>query len=269
MAELRTRLTAYMEKAIREAKVRTSWTDPDAEYEGAIAAFIGALLDHDSPARYLRDVAALVHEIAPQGMWNALARLVVHLTAPGVPDVYRGDELWFQALVDPDNRRPVDWDQRAARLDEVGRACDAGVGGVPPIDVLRGWRADVGDGTLKMYLTTRLLRLRRDDGPALATGAYRPMSGEGEHAKRLVTFRRGEGAEARIVVVPRLTAGLGADAPIGARWGDTRIRLDIEGVERWRCLLSGADVAARDGAVAASAVLAELPVAVLAPAGSA
>jgi (1->4)-alpha-D-glucan 1-alpha-D-glucosylmutase len=267
VAALRARLTAYIEKAVREAKVSTSWTDPDAEYEGAVAAFIAALLDRASPARYLRDIAPLVWEVGTTGIWNALARVVVHLTAPGVPDVYRGDELWFQALVDPDNRRPVDWDGRAARLDAIRRACDAcGEGvAVPPIDVLRGWLRNAEDGTLKMYLTTRLLRLRRDDGPALAAGPYRPMRAEGAHAERLVTFRRGEGEGARIVVVPRLTGVLGAGAPIGGRWGDTRVRLENEGAEGWRCLLSGVDVPARDGFIAASAVLAELPVAVLAP----
>jgi (1->4)-alpha-D-glucan 1-alpha-D-glucosylmutase len=268
MAELRERLTAYIEKAVREAKVRTSWTDPDAEYESAIAAFIAALLDPASPGRYLRDVAPLVQEVGATGMWNALARLVVHLTAPGTPDVYRGDELWFHALVDPDNRRPVDWDARAARLDEVSRACDAGARGVPPIDTLRQWLASVEDGTLKMYLTTRLLRLRRDDGPTLSAGSYSPLVAEGEHADRIVAFRRGEGTDARIVVVPRLTGGLGAGAPIGARWGDTRIRLGDQGVSEWRCVLSGVGVATRDGVVLASDALAELPVAVLAPSSS-
>jgi (1->4)-alpha-D-glucan 1-alpha-D-glucosylmutase len=270
MAELRERLTAYIEKAVREAKVSTSWTDPDVEYESAVAAFIAALLDSGSPGRYPRDIAPLVQEVGATGMWNALARLVVHLTAPGTPDVYRGDELWFQALVDPDNRRPVDWDARAARLDEVRRACDAGAHGVPPVDVLRRWLASLEDGTLKMYLTTRLLRLRRDDGPALAAGRYRPVTAEGEHAERLVAFGRGEegGAGARIVVVPRLTGALGAGAPIGARWGDTRVRLDGEGVMEWRCLLSGVSVSVRDGAAVVSAVLAELPVAVLAPSSS-
>jgi (1->4)-alpha-D-glucan 1-alpha-D-glucosylmutase len=265
VAELRERLTAYMAKAVREAKVRTSWTDPDAEYESAIAAFIAALLDGASPARYLRDVAPLVQEVGATGMWNALARLVVHLTAPGTPDVYRGDELWFHALVDPDNRRPVDWEERAARLETIERACAAGAEGNPAIDVLRGWRDRVDDGTLKMYLTTRLLRLRRDDGPALATGGYRPLAAEGEHAGRLVAFRRGEGAGARIVVVPRLTGGLGVGVPIGVRWGDSRLRLDDEGVSEWRCLLSGVRVSVREGAVAASAALAELPVAMLSP----
>lgn len=134
VAELRERLTAYIRKAVREAKVSTSWIDPDAEYEDAISTLIAALLDPASPGRYLRDVASLVAEVEESGLWNALSRLVVHLTAPGVPDVYQGDELWFQALVDPDNRRPVAWDLRAIRLDEVRRARDQGLDGVPAPD---------------------------------------------------------------------------------------------------------------------------------------
>ena len=106
------------------------------------------------------------------------------------------------------------------------------------------------------------------DGATLATGQYRPVTPEGEHANRLLTFRRGEGAVARTVVVPRLTGGLGTGAPIGARWGDTRLRLEDEGVASWRCLLSGVIVPTLDGSLAASAVLAELPVALLAPARS-
>ena len=263
---LRERLTAYIQKAVREAKVRTSWTDPDTEYEAALAAFIAALLDRESPARYLRDVAPLVAEVGSTGLWNALARLAVHLTAPGVPDVYRGDELWFQALVDPDNRRPVDWELRAARLEEVRQACEAGRDGVPSLAAIGGWRDAVEDGRLKLYLTNRLLRLRRDDGAALDGGSYRPLAGEGTHAARVVAFRRGEGARARITLAARLTAGLGSGPPIGARWEGTSLRVDAEGVTRWRCLLSGIEIPARDGAIAVAAALAELPVALLAPA---
>jgi (1->4)-alpha-D-glucan 1-alpha-D-glucosylmutase len=267
LAELRERLTAYIQKAVREAKVSTSWTDPDEEYEAAISAFIGALLDPASPGRYLRDVAPLVGEVGATGLWNALSRLVVHLTAPGVPDVYRGDELWFQALVDPDNRRPVDWDARAARLDEVRHACDEGADGVPARGTLARWRDRVEDGTLKLYLTSRLLRLRRDDGAGLTSAIYAPVVAEGEHGGRILAYRRGEGADARIVVVSRLTAALGSSVPIGPSWGDTRLR--IEGVgQGWRCLLSGASVVAAGGAIDVGSALAELPVAVLAPTNS-
>jgi (1->4)-alpha-D-glucan 1-alpha-D-glucosylmutase len=202
-------------------------------------------------------------------MWNALARLVVHLTAPGVPDVYRGDELWFQALVDPDNRRPVDWDARANRLAEVQRAMDQSAegDGIPRADVLQQWRDGIEDGRLKLYLTTRLLRLRRDDGAATFTaGGYRPVAAEGAHAERVVAFRRAEGAASRVVLVPRLTTVLGEGAPIGARWGDTRLMgMGGEGMGGWQCLLSGVRVPVRDGAIDVGGALEMLPVAVLAP----
>jgi (1->4)-alpha-D-glucan 1-alpha-D-glucosylmutase len=116
LAELKERLTKYIEKAVREAKVRTSWTDPDAGYEAAIARFITGMLDRPSNARFLHDVEQFVGQLERPGRWNALARLVVHLTAPGVPDVYQGDELESLNLVDPDNRRPVDWDARRRAL---------------------------------------------------------------------------------------------------------------------------------------------------------
>jgi (1->4)-alpha-D-glucan 1-alpha-D-glucosylmutase len=274
LGALRERLTAYIQKAVREAKVSTSWTDPDEEYERAVATFVAGLLDPASPGRYLRDVAPLVAEVAATGMWNALARLTVHLTSPGVPDLYQGDELWFLALVDPDNRRPVDWAAREERLESVRRACESGVEGVPPLEVLRRWRDDAADGTLKLYLTTRLLGLRRgEEGTTLTCGGYTPIEAEGLHAERVIAFRRGEGVAAHIILVPRLTAALGSDAgaPIGgARWGDTRLAgVDGGGVRGWRCLLSGIEVPAWDGVLQVGDALAELPVTLLAPVKSA
>ena len=119
----------------------------------------------------------------------------------------------------------------------------------------------------------RLLQLRRrDEGGALACGGYRPIAAEGLHAERVIAFRRGEDVAARIVLVPRLTAALGSDAvaPVGARWGDTRLAgIDVGGVKGWRCLLSGTEVPAWNGVLRVGDALAELPVAVLAPANCA
>lgn len=269
LAELRDRLTAYIQKAVREAKVSTTWTDPDTEYEEAISAYIAALLDPASPGRYMRDVAPLVAEVGRIGEWNALSRLVVHLTAPGVPDVYQGDELWFQALVDPDNRRPVDWEARDQRLAMVQRA--SGADGIAGLDVLRDWRDHLGDGTLKLYLTRRLLRIRQADAGTFATGSYLPLRVEGEQAAHVLAFRRGEGDGARVVVVPRLVGGLLGGSTdgslVGACWAGTRLEMGASAA-RWRCLLSGVSVESRDGSVALAEALAELPVAVLAPVSS-
>src|SRR5262249_43142937 len=117
MASLRERIEAYMQKAAREAKRRTSWVDPDPDFERALAEFVHALLpDESQGSRFAVEGAALVGRIGRAGLWNGLARTLVHLTSPGVPDVYQGDELWNLTLVDPDNRRPVDFDRRRAML---------------------------------------------------------------------------------------------------------------------------------------------------------
>jgi len=165
----------------------------------------------------------------------------------------------------------VDWDARATRLDEGRRAMHAGDDGIPPADVLQQWRDGIEDGRLKLYLTTRLLRLRRDDGTSasLTRGGYRPVAAEGAHADRVVAFRRADHAVARVILVPRLTTALGEGAPIGPRWGDTRLTgMDGEGVGGWRCLLSGVRAPVREGAIDVGGALAILPVAVLAPTGS-
>ena len=106
---LRERVSAYAQKAAREAKARTSWTDPSEEYERAVEDFIRALFDR---AEFLRELEAFVATVAPSGAWNALSRTLLHLTSPGIPDIYQGDELWNFSLVDPDNRRPVAYGKR-------------------------------------------------------------------------------------------------------------------------------------------------------------
>jgi (1->4)-alpha-D-glucan 1-alpha-D-glucosylmutase len=152
-------------------------------------------------------------------MWNALSRLTVHLASPGVPDVYQGDELWFQALVDPDNRRPVDWATREERLASVRRACESGAEGVPPRAVLRRWCDDVADGTLKLYLTTRLLCLRREEKEGALTGGYCPLRRRESTPNGSSPF--GVEASWRIVPAPRLTRR-GGGRRADRRAGDTR-----------------------------------------------
>ena len=250
---LRERITAYMQKSVREAKVRTSWRDPDAEYEAAVTRFIEGLLDRRAGATLLRAMEQFVARIAPQGVWNALARVTLHLTAPGTPDLYQGDELWFQALVDPDNRRPVDWGAREQALAAVQR--DAGEGDAA--ELLR----EVGDGRLKMHIISRLLRFRRDHAPMMTQGSVAFVERTGEHRDRLVSYERAHGEDRLLVVAPRLTCGLGEGAPTGARWGDTSLELPAGG--RWRCLLSGREVAAVGTRLRVADLLATLPVAAL------
>jgi (1->4)-alpha-D-glucan 1-alpha-D-glucosylmutase len=259
LGELKERLTAYIQKAVREAKVSTSWTDPDTEYEGAIEKFIAGLLDRPSNARFLHDVEQFVRAIEPQGRWNALARLVVHVTAPGVPDIYQGDELFFRALVDPDNRRPVDWEERATALAELESL------GEPDPARLEEWLGRPEDDRLKLHVTRRLLRFRQSRD-FVARGGYQRVAAEGTKASHVFAFQRTHREQAMLVVVPRLTCGFGDDLPIREAWGDTVLRPSSQsGVQAWRCELGGQVVQSRDGVLALSDLTARLPVAVLTP----
>jgi (1->4)-alpha-D-glucan 1-alpha-D-glucosylmutase len=263
LTELTGRLTEYIRKSVREAKVSTSWTDPDAEYERAIETFIARMLERSTNARFLHDVEEFVRSIAPQARWNSIARLVVHLTAPGVPDIYQGDELFFRALVDPDNRRPVDWAKREQALDGIAAALEPDF--VDP-ERLAGWCARPEDDGLKLYVTARLLHLRQRRREVLAYGGYRPLAAEGAEAAHVLAFQRAHHQDELIVIVPRLTCGLAGHLPIREAWGNTTIRLPADGtVTRWRCELGGQVVQSRDGALAMADVTAVLPVAVLSP----
>jgi (1->4)-alpha-D-glucan 1-alpha-D-glucosylmutase len=262
LAELRERLTTYIQKSVREAKVSTSWTDPDAEYERAIERYIGGMLDRPSNAQFLHDVEQFVTSLAPQGRWNALARTVVHLTAPGVPDIYRGDELWFRALVDPDNRRPVDWAKRASALDAIHDALTPGAQIDP--SRLRAWCALAEDDGLKLYVTARLLHFRRDRAAMMAHGTYELLQFSGPHADRAFGFRRMLGTDELVVIVPRLTGGLGDKTPIGDLWGSTAALLPEHlGDREWRCELGGQVVPSRNGSLMLADAMAILPLAVL------
>ena len=261
LASLRERLTAYMQKAMREAKVSTSWTDPDVEYEEAIAGFLSRLLDADESAAFHGDVRVFVATVAPQAMYNALGRLVVHLTAPGVPDLYQGDELWYAALVDPDNRRPVDWEERERVIENVDRDAAA----PDRCGQLRRWRDAMQTGELKMLITRALLAFRRQYAALMSTGGYERLPVAGEHAGQVLAFRRGAaGGDEAIVVVGRCTASLGSP-PVGERWGDTRLDLGSGRSSEYRCLINGTRIADAGGQMRIGDVFSVLPVSVLVP----
>ena len=219
---LRARLHAYAEKAMREAGDRTTWTEPDADYEEAVHAAVDAAFDDRRVGALLGEVLA---EVTAAGWSNALAAKLVGLTIPGVPDVYQGSELWEQSLVDPDNRRPVDFAVRGTLL------------------------AESQPDHPKFALVRTALRLRRDR-PELFT-SYDALDASGEAAHHVLAFDRG-GA---VTVVTRLPLGLTGRGG----WGDTTLALPAGG---WRDLLTGA-VVSSDGSVPVTDLLSELPVALL------
>jgi (1->4)-alpha-D-glucan 1-alpha-D-glucosylmutase len=264
-ASLAGRLGEYMRKAAREAKERTSWLEPDPAYESALLEYVAAALDPVRSGPLLSEVGEFVRRIAPAGAWNAVARVVLQLSAPGIPDIYQGDELWNLALVDPDNRRPVEYARRQALLDDVIRSY---AGGRPVPGELARMVARPWDGRLKLHVLHRLLAARRAR-PALFVGAaYEPLEVRGVAAGSAFAFARRAGDEELVVVVPRLVARRSAatgSAPVGNRfWEDTMVALpDALAGKSVECLLSARRVVL-DAAHPVGDLLATLPVAVLA-----
>ena len=256
LGDLRARLNAYLIKAMREAKVSTSWTDPEPEYEAAIAHFLEQLLDAESNGAWMREVDEFVAAIAPQAMWNALGRLLVHLAAPGVPDIYRGDELWFSALVDPDNRRAVDWPERDVVLREI-------LGPANGRKRLSEWRDKMDASRIKMHLTSKMLSFRRDNGVLMTSHGYERLEVRGSRSDAVFAFRRHAADRELVVLVPRLTRQLG-EPPVGAAWGDTHVVLPKESAPAWSELIHGQAHMATEDTLRMAEVFSVLPVAALA-----
>ncbi|HWM89600.1 MAG TPA: malto-oligosyltrehalose synthase [Thermoanaerobaculia bacterium] len=226
------RVTAYMEKASREAKGATSWTRIDPDYEETLRSFIETILDDPG---FVADLEGFVAPLVEPGRINSLAQALVKLTAPGVPDLYQGTELWSLSLVDPDNRRPVDYEERRRLLEELR-------GEPPPEDIL----ARMDEGLPKLWVTRQALRLRRFLGEE---SGYTPLTAKGEKAAHAFAFSRGD---AVVTIVPRLVIGLGKD------WGDTLLEIPPG---PWRNELTGEEIAG--GEVRLAGLFRRFPVALL------
>ncbi|GIX47313.1 MAG: maltooligosyl trehalose synthase [Candidatus Tectimicrobiota bacterium] len=220
------RIQAYMVKALREAKVHTSWLHVDQAYEAAVVQFIDAVLDEARGADFLADFGRFQARVAAYGMWNALAQTLLKLTVPGVPDLYQGCELWDFSLVDPDNRRPVDYARREQFLAELQRRWQAPPARLPLVAELL---QQPHDGRLKLFLIWRTLRFRRQQAALFLDGDYLPLAATGSRQEHVFAFARSAAAAAAVVVVPRLVARLqptATAAPLGeAVWGDTAVVL--------------------------------------------
>jgi (1->4)-alpha-D-glucan 1-alpha-D-glucosylmutase len=253
------RLERYMMKAIKEGKTHTSWTDPDEEYEESVKRFVHAIVDREGNTEFLADVARFVHRVAPAGLWNALARTLLQLTAPGTPDTYQGDELGNHTLVDPDNRRPVNYEHRRQFLAELGPV-DADA--TTRAGLIRQLTDDPADPRLKLLIVRQALHARRAMPELFTGGDYLPLAATGACADHVVAFARRSGRQTAVTVVPRLVIPLlrgERKRATGDAWGDTRIELPADLAGRtWRSAITGRDVAAGDG-VDVAGLFAELP----------
>jgi (1->4)-alpha-D-glucan 1-alpha-D-glucosylmutase len=256
------RLTAYLLKAVHEAKVHSSWINPNPRYDDALARFARAILDPVASAGFLEDFTVFQARVAHFGALNSLGQTLIKLTAPGVPDFYQGAELWDLNLVDPDNRRPVDWALRERLLDELL----AGLAAAPDRAAFaRQLVEDKADGRVKLFLIHAGLGFRRARRALFEAGEYVPLEARGAWAEHVCAFARaGEGGVA-VTIVPRLLARRGSDGlPLGPEyWADTRVELPGALGGRFIDVLTGQRVESGPGGLALGAVLTAFPVALL------
>lgn len=230
LQQFRERILAYMEKATREAKVHTNWVNPDHDYERAVRHFVQAALDDHANNLFLRDFQQLQQRVAFYGRLNSLTQTLLKLTSPGVPDFYQGTELWDYSLVDPDNRRPVDFELRRGLLQGLKRQLSQAEH--DPVPVLQELLASPADGRLKLFQMFTVLNFRHRNVSLFNQGNYAPLTISGEKTNHVCAFARTLGTEAIVVVVPRLSVGLtGGNEiwPLGNEtWQKTAVELPSE-----------------------------------------
>lgn len=266
MEGLGKRVKAYLLKAAREAKVHTDWINQDDQHETALADFVDAILDQSSRNRFLTDFLQLQKKVAYFGAFNSLAQVLLKITSPGVPDFYQGTELWDFSLIDPDNRRAVDFPRRV-RLLEALHAPDPNRLLALVQQLLESWQ----DGRIKLYVTSKTLAFRREHLGLLLEGEYIALETSKKRSDNVCAFARRSGADWAVVVVPRLLSKV-ADAgtlPLGnAVWGTTSILLPAGAPAAWRNQLTGerivADSANGKGSLRLGSLFSALPLALLA-----
>jgi (1->4)-alpha-D-glucan 1-alpha-D-glucosylmutase len=259
------RLREYVLKAVHEAKSHTSWINPNTRYDEALARFLEAILDPARASAFLEDFCAFHARIAYFGALNSLAQVLVKVAAPGVPDFYQGTELWDLSLVDPDNRRPVDFAHRRRLLTEIETALAAG----EPATLAQELLKTLDDGRIKMYVIRQALALRRARAALFATGRYRALEVRGPFADHVCAFARiGDGGVA-LTIVPRLLARRGLEtAPVGPEyWADTAVEIPADAGRHFVNVLTGERLTVTPGTAALALplgdVFAMLPVALL------
>jgi (1->4)-alpha-D-glucan 1-alpha-D-glucosylmutase len=223
----RERIAAYLHKATKEAKVHTSWINPNEEYDAAVRQFVVRLLPDTPDDPFVNDLLALQRRVAFFGYFNSLAQVLLKLTSPGVPDLYQATELWDFSLVDPDNRRPVDYILRQEMLTQLRMRLDEGGQDRTPLtDELL---ANLPDGRIKLYVIYQTLNFRRTHEELFARGDYVSLEAIGSRRDHVCAFARVSGGQVLVSIVPRLVVRLADGAervPVGAEvWGNTRLLL--------------------------------------------
>ena len=256
------RVEGAIVKSIREAKLRSTWVSANTAYEEAMLGFVRDALDVSRPNAFLSAFLPFQENVARLGIRNSLAQSVLKLTLPGMPDIYQGAELWDLSLVDPDNRRPVDYRTRIELLEQVAALLERNPRSAM-LDMFEDWR----DGRIKLAVIATLLTYRRDHPKLFAQGGYEPLIANGSRADQICAFARCQAEDALVVAAARFPVRYEAEPD----WNGTEIPWPqaASGETHWRDLFDGRVLERRGEGVAAAAVLGGMPVAVLVPASSA
>ena len=244
------RIQRYMEKALHEAKVHTSWINPNVEYDRAVQHFVAQILDRSPANVFLEDFRQFQALIAKAGIWNSISQVLLKVASPGMPDFYQGNELWCFDLVDPDNRRPVDFELRRRMLSQLQEQASR-----DRAALVERLAASPCDGAIKLYTSSVALRLRRDMQDLFATGSYTPLTATGNRANHVVGFARSLAGKNVIALAGRFFLRLfnGHPAPTGEVWGNSALILPKKIRQpRFQDVLTGRNIAIEqreDGAV--------------------
>jgi (1->4)-alpha-D-glucan 1-alpha-D-glucosylmutase len=245
------RIQNYMTKAIKEAKVNSSWIQPYEEWDNAVREFVARILDREGNRGFFDTFDIVAQKIAQLGAMNSLSQTLLKLTLPGVPDIYQGNEIWDLSLVDPDNRRPVDYALRRDLLEKTRNA--------EPAELLQHWR----DGRIKLFLTRTILHFRRRFPALFREGGYARCDLGGNFAECGIAFERRHEDHVLIVFAPRLSDRVGFP-PLGKDWADTRLEVpSSDGELKMKNLLTGETVKQGSGPIQLAEVLKTLPFLVL------
>jgi (1->4)-alpha-D-glucan 1-alpha-D-glucosylmutase len=254
------RIKDYMLKSIREAKLHTAWLRPDSAYEEGFLAFVEKVLEPSDSNQFMKEFLPFQKWVAGYGIFNSLSQTLVKYTAPGVPDTYQGTELWDLSMVDPDNRRPVDYEQRISYLKDIKEKAQTDIHKL--IDQLLSSKED---GRIKLFLTHKVLQARKENVAVFQKGDYLPLEVVGKFKEHIVAFARSFENTVAIAVAPRFLTALvqPGEYPFGEEvWADTQLHLPQTEHSTWRDAITEQTVSG-SGTIAVGQILQRFPVALL------
>lgn len=264
-AQFIARIQQYVEKALREAKIHTSWTHVNQPFESAVRDFVARILAQDMSSAFISEFTAFQRHIAHFGLLNSLSQTLVRLAAPGVPDTYQGTEILDFSLVDPDNRRPVDYGHRREMLAQLRTKFDKPSEQWPA--AIQSLLANMHDGIAKLLITWRTLQVRSKHPALFSAGQYIPLAASGKGDKYIFAYARSDRGELAVVAVPRFYSQLTPDIarlPLGEKaWKDTAISLPTDRQLEWVNQFTGQSIAPTNGRLMAADLFSHFPVALL------